>query len=78
MFSEQQENKSLQSAALPQDLAGSTLVLIGPKGGRSKADVQTVEQAGVEFITLGREIVRSHTIAIAAIGILHPRLGKLV
>lgn len=78
MFSEQQEDKSLQSVAFLQDLTGSTLVLIGSKGGRTKADVQMADQTGVEFITLGHEIVRSHTVAILAIGILPSPLGKLV
>ena len=77
MFSERREGKSLQSVALRQDVAGSMLVLIGLEGGWSKAEVQMAEQAGVEFITLGQQIVRSETAAIATISILQSRLGEL-
>ncbi|MCS6305514.1 MAG: 16S rRNA (uracil(1498)-N(3))-methyltransferase [Nitrospira sp.] len=77
MLAERREGKSLQTVELPQDVTGSVLVLIGPEGGWSQEEVQIAEQAGVAFITLGQQILRSETAAIAAISILQSRLGKL-
>ena len=77
MLAERLDGKSLQMVALPQDAAGSVLVLIGPEGGWSQEEVLIAEQAGVERITLGQHILRSETAAIAAISILQSRLGEL-
>ncbi len=77
MLAERLDGKSLQTVVLPQDAAGSVLVLIGPEGGWSQEEVLIAEQAGVERITLGQHILRSETAAIAAISILQSRLGEL-
>lgn len=77
MLAERREGKSLQTVNLPQDATGSMLVLIGPEGGWSKEEIQITEQARVEPITLGQQILRSETAAIAAISILQSRLGEL-
>jgi 16S rRNA (uracil1498-N3)-methyltransferase len=77
LLAERQEGKSLQTVELSQCVSDSVLVLIGPEGGWSKEEVQIAEQAKVIPITLGRQILRSETAAIATISILQSRLGKL-
>jgi 16S rRNA (uracil1498-N3)-methyltransferase len=77
MLAERREGKSLQSVELPQDATSSLLVLIGPEGGWSQEEMQMAEQAGVQSITLGQQILRAETAAIATISILQSRLGGL-
>ncbi|CUS38941.1 16S rRNA (uracil(1498)-N(3))-methyltransferase [Candidatus Nitrospira nitrificans] len=77
MLAERQEGISLQSVELPHDMNGSLRILIGPEGGWSQEEVQITEQAGVVSITLGQQILRSETAAIATISILQSRLGAL-
>ena len=77
MLAERREGKSLQTVALPQDVTGSLLVLIGPEGGWSQEEVQIAEQAKIQSITLGQHILRAETAAIATISILQSRLGGL-
>src|SRR5574337_258737 len=75
MLAERREGTTFQRVELPQDVTGSVLLLIGPEGGWSKEEVQIAEQAKVIPITLGRQILRAETAAIAAISILQMRLG---
>jgi 16S rRNA (uracil1498-N3)-methyltransferase len=77
MLTERRDGKSLQTVALPQDVNGSVLVLIGPEGGWSQEELEVAEQGGVKPITLGPHILRAETAAIAAISILQSRLGEL-
>ncbi|MBH0203574.1 MAG: 16S rRNA (uracil(1498)-N(3))-methyltransferase [Nitrospira sp.] len=77
MLAERREGTSLQTVTLPQDATGSVLLLIGPEGGWSKEEMGKADQARVEPITLGQQILRSETAAIAAISILQSRLGRL-
>ncbi|OQW30030.1 MAG: hypothetical protein A4E19_10745 [Nitrospira sp. SG-bin1] len=77
MLAERRKGKILQTVALPQDVTGSVLLLIGPEGGWSKEEMEKAEQANVCSITLGQHILRSETAAIATISILQSRLGGL-
>ncbi len=77
MLAERRDGKSLQTVELPQDVASSVLVLIGPEGGWSKEEMGIAEQANVIPITLGQKILRAETAAIATISILQSRLGWL-
>lgn len=77
MLAERREGKSLQTVELPQDVTGSVLVLIGPEGGWSQEEVQIAEQAKVVLITLGQQILRAETAAIATISIIQSRLVEL-
>ena len=77
MLAERRDGKNLQTIALPHDVTGSLVVLIGPEGGWSKEEIEIGEQAGVVSITLGRQILRAETAAIATISILQSRLGEL-
>jgi 16S rRNA (uracil1498-N3)-methyltransferase len=77
MLAERQKGKNLQKIGLPQSTDNFVLVLVGPEGGWSHGEIETVKQAGVEPISLGQHILRSETAAIATISILQSRLGKL-
>lgn len=77
MLAERRKGKTLQTIKLPQDITDSVLVLIGPEGGWSQEEVQIAEQAEVVPITLGQQILRAETAAIATISILQSRLGEL-
>jgi len=77
MLTERREGKGLQTVELPKNVTGSVLVLIGPEGGWSKEEMEMAEQAGIQPIALGQQILRSETAAIAAITILQSRLGEL-
>lgn len=77
MLAERHDGKNLQTITLPQDTSRSLLVLIGPEGGWSKEEKEIAERRGIEPITLGQQILRAETAAIASIGILQSRLGRL-
>lgn len=77
ILTERREGKSLQTAELPQGATDSVLVLIGPEGGWSKEEIHIAEQAKSLPITLGRQILRAETAAIATLSILQSRLGVL-
>jgi 16S rRNA (uracil1498-N3)-methyltransferase len=77
MLAERRDGRILQTVNLTQDAIGSILVLIGPEGGWSKEEMGIADQARVEPITLGQQILRAETAAIAAISILQSRLGAL-
>jgi 16S rRNA (uracil1498-N3)-methyltransferase len=77
MLAERLNGKSLRTVALPQDVTGSVLILIGPEGGWSKEELRIAEQADIEHVTLGPHILRAETAAIATISILQSRLGEL-
>lgn len=77
MLTERREGKSLQMVELPQGATASVLILIGPEGGWSKEEVHIAEQAKALPITLGRQILRAETAAIATLSILQSRLGVL-
>jgi 16S rRNA (uracil1498-N3)-methyltransferase len=77
LLAERQHGQSLQRAALPQGTNNSLLLLIGPEGGWSTEEMAIAGKGGVEPLTLGQQILRAETAAIAAISILQSRLGKL-
>lgn len=77
MLAERRNGQSVQAVALPQDRNGSLLVLIGPEGGWSKEEMEIAQQRGVHPMTLGQQILRAETAAIATISILQSRLGRL-
>jgi len=77
MLAERQEGTSLQTVELPQSANNSVLVMIGPEGGWSKDEMDMAKQAGCTPITLGEQILRAETAALATISILQSRLGQL-
>jgi len=77
ILAERHEGTSLRTADLPQHADRSVRIMIGPEGGWSKDEVLSAGQAECIPVTLGPQILRSETAAIAAISILQSRLGKL-
>lgn len=57
----------------PESLA----LLIGPEGGLSEQEVETVQAAGFQLLGLGPRILRTETAAIAAIGLCQAQWGDL-
>ena len=77
MLTERRDGKSLQTISLPKDPTGCVLIVIGPEGGWGQEELALAEQADIQPITLGPQILRAETAAIAAISILQSRLGML-
>lgn len=57
------------------DLAPPSAVVVGPEGGFTPAELAAAEAAGVRFATLGRRILRSETVAVAAAAVVLSRTG---
>ena len=77
MLTERRGGASLQRISLPKEPTGSLLILIGPEGGWSQEEVAQAEHASIQSITLGPQILRAETAAIAALSIVQSRLGSL-
>jgi 16S rRNA (uracil1498-N3)-methyltransferase len=77
VFWEEEGQKSLQDALGPVGEIKSALVLIGPEGGFSPAEVKHAIGVGFQPVTLGSRILRAETAAVAAISILQYELGNL-
>jgi 16S rRNA (uracil1498-N3)-methyltransferase len=56
--------------ALRQSAAASYLLLIGPEGGFSQAEVELCQQFGGQSVTLGPRILRTETASLAAVSII--------
>ncbi len=63
---------------LPALVAGarSALVVIGPEGGFSRAEVEAAEARGAAIISLGDRILRTETAALVLLAILHYIIGN--
>jgi len=68
---------SLHEIALPAGAGESIMLLVGPEGGWTGEEAAAVEQAGFLPISLGPNILRAETAAVAAIAVLQHRLGEL-
>jgi 16S rRNA (uracil1498-N3)-methyltransferase len=54
----------------------SILLLIGPEGGFSPEEIQGASGSGVRFATLGGNVLRCDTAAIAAVAVIRSELEK--
>jgi 16S rRNA (uracil1498-N3)-methyltransferase len=61
--------------ALPQDPPAAASLLVGPEGGFSKAEVDTITAAGFKAVHLGPRILRTETAGLAATPILQYLYG---
>jgi 16S rRNA (uracil1498-N3)-methyltransferase len=77
IFWEEEGHKGLRQALSPLPEIQSALVLIGPEGGFSAAEVADAVAAGYEPVSLGHRILRAETAAIAAVSIIQHELGNL-
>lgn len=56
---------------------GPTLLLIGPEGGLHPDEIQLLEDQGAKPFSLGKQVLRSETAALAAISITQYLIGNL-
>jgi 16S rRNA (uracil1498-N3)-methyltransferase len=77
IFWEDEKQKSLQETLGPVEEIKSALIIIGPEGGFSPAEVADAVGAGYLPVTLGSMILRAETAALAAVSILQHELGNL-
>jgi len=77
IFWEEEGQKPLQGTLGALSEIKSALILIGPEGGFSSAEVEDAVAAGYQPVTLGSRILRAETAALAAVSILQHKLGNL-
>jgi len=65
---------AISEVALPG--AGELAIVVGPEGGISEAELETLEVAGAIRVRLGQEILRTSTAGMAAISALQIRLQR--
>lgn len=63
--------------ALPEQPDRPVALVVGPEGGLSRPEVERLVQEGGVAVTLGRNILRTETAALAAVAILRHRDGLL-
>lgn len=73
------ENESTQSikTVLKENTADKILLVIGPEGGFSLDEAESLINAGAKSVTLGKRILRAETAAVAAITIAQYENGDL-
>ena len=63
-------------ATVPLPDAGELVVVVGPEGGVSPAEVERFTAAGAALVRLGSEVLRTSTAGAAALAALSVRLGR--
>lgn len=73
------ENESTQSikTVLKENTADKILLIVGPEGGFSLDEAESLINAGAKSVTLGKRILRAETAAVAAITIAQYENGDL-
>jgi 16S rRNA (uracil1498-N3)-methyltransferase len=64
----------LTSVSLPAD--GDIVLVIGPEGGISADEIETLGNAGATPVRLGENVLRTSTAGVAALSVLAARLGR--
>ena len=64
----------LTAAPLPE--SGDIVLVVGPEGGISDAEVTAFREAGAVPVRLGAEVLRTSTAGVAALSVLATRLGR--
>jgi 16S rRNA (uracil1498-N3)-methyltransferase len=70
----EEATERLTAAALPA--AGEIVLVIGPEGGISDAELEVFAGAGATAVRLGAEVLRTSTAGVAALSVLSGRLGR--
>ena len=70
------EDATAPLATLDVPAVGSVVVVVGPEGGLSDAEVETFEQAGAHAVRLGTEVLRTSTAGVAAVAALLSRTPR--
>jgi 16S rRNA (uracil1498-N3)-methyltransferase len=70
----EEATEHLTGAVLPA--AGEIVLVIGPEGGISDAELEVFAGAGATAVRLGTEVLRTSTAGVAALSVLSTRLGR--
>jgi 16S rRNA (uracil1498-N3)-methyltransferase len=70
----EEATERLTGVALPA--AGEIVLVIGPEGGISDAELEVFAGAGATTVRLGTEVLRTSTAGVAALSVLSARLGR--
>ncbi len=73
----EQEKSTLSKNIKPDEPPGSVAVLIGPEGGFSQAEIESVRQYGFQSVSLGPRILRAETAPVVALALLQSLWGDL-
>ena len=72
------EGRGLPSiSAVDFDPAAGAIILVGPEGGWTEAEVMLAERAGAQAVTLGPRIMRPLPAALTALAVMLHRAGEL-
>ena len=63
-------------ASIQLTSAGSIAIVVGPEGGISDAELESLEAKGAKRVHLGSSILRTSTAGMAAISVIESRLGR--
>jgi 16S rRNA (uracil1498-N3)-methyltransferase len=74
VLAETEEETSLASV-LPGNAASPIAIAVGPEGGWTSAEIEQFTSARWQPVTLGRNILRAETAAIAAMAVIQSKLG---
>jgi 16S rRNA (uracil1498-N3)-methyltransferase len=75
VLAETEEDNSLADVLAKIDRAGSFVVAVGPEGGWTPAEIGEFTTAGWQPVTLGANILRAETAAIAAVAVVQSKLA---
>ncbi|BCY06231.1 ribosomal RNA small subunit methyltransferase E [Actinoplanes sp. L3-i22] len=70
----EEATERLSTAALPE--SGEIVLVVGPEGGISDAEVTAFRDVGAVPVRLGSSVLRTSTAGIAALSVLSTRLGR--
>jgi 16S rRNA (uracil1498-N3)-methyltransferase len=63
-------------AALEVPAAGGLVVVVGPEGGLTEAEIERFTEAGARSVRLGDEVLRTSTAGLAAVSVLLSRTAR--
>lgn len=75
VLAEGEEETSLAATLAEKQRADSFAVAVGPEGGWTPAEIEQFTTAGWQPVTLGSNILRAETAAIAAVAVIQSRLS---
>lgn len=74
---ERQHGARLWDVPLTAGVDDSVAVAVGPEGGWAEEEIDSARRHGRQSITLGEQILRAETAAVAAVSVLQCRVGRL-
>ena len=76
-LAERSSGASLADIAAGLGAEQTVLLVVGPEGGWDKEELRLAQERGCQAITMGKNILRAETAALAAISVLQARFGEL-